>query len=100
MTTNTGLTVYIYALTYLLFTSSGLDSSTTTLVTDLFSAGCLVSFYRYCFIEIPVSNANSVDPDQTLCLVTSELGLHCLPSTLFGVSRLKWIEVLTTIISN
>ena len=31
------------------------------------------------FIEIPVSNANNVDPDQTPHSVASDLCLHCLP---------------------
>ena len=30
-------------------------------------------------MEIPVLNANNVDPDQTLRSVASALGLHCLP---------------------
>ena len=36
--------------------------------------------------------ANSEDPDQTLCYAASDLGLHCLPVTLLGVSRLQWVE--------
>ena len=35
-----------------------------------------------CFIEMPVVNANSVDPDQTPRSVASDLGLHCLPNAL------------------
>ena len=46
-----------------------------------------------CFIDIPVFNANSVDPDQTLHSAASDLGLHCLPITLFRGSRLKLINV-------
>ena len=42
-----------------------------------------------CFIEIPVFNANNVDPDQMLHSVASDLGLYCLPGTLMGVSELK-----------
>ena len=34
--------------------------------------------------------ANSGDPDQTPHSVASDLGLHCLPITLLGVSRLQW----------
>ena len=41
-------------------------------------AGCLVRFYYHGFIEIPVSNAKSVDPDQTSRSVASAL------STLFA----------------
>ena len=32
------------------------------------------------FVEIPVLNANSVNP------AASDLGLHCLPNTLMGIS--------------
>ena len=31
-----------------------------------------------CFIEIPVSNAKSIDPDQTPRSSVSDLDLHCL----------------------
>ena len=46
-----------------------------------------------CFVEIPVFNANSADPDQMPHSVASDLGLHCLPSTLLGVSRLKLVNL-------
>ena len=36
--------------------------------------------------------ANSGDRDQTSCSVASDLGLHCLPITLLGVSRLQWVN--------
>ena len=36
--------------------------------------------------------ANSGDPDQTLRSVASDLGLHCLPITLLGVSRLQGVK--------
>ena len=32
---------------------------------------------------MPVLNANIVDPDQTPQSAASDLGLHCLPMTLF-----------------
>ena len=35
---------------------------------------------------------NSRDPDQMLCSVASDLGLHCLPVTLLGVCRLQWVK--------
>ena len=35
--------------------------------------------------------ANTGDPDQTPHFAVSDLGLHCLPTTLLGVSRLQWI---------
>ena len=36
--------------------------------------------------------ANSVDPDQTASSAASDLGLHRLPITLLGVSRLQWVN--------
>ena len=40
--------------------------------------------------------ANSGDPDQTPHSATSNLGLHCLPVTLLGVSRLQWVNLYLT----
>ena len=36
--------------------------------------------------------ANCEDPDQTPHSAASDLGLHCLPITLLGVSQLQWIN--------
>ena len=36
-----------------------------------------------CFIELPVFNADGVDPDQTPRSVASNMGLHCLQMSLF-----------------
>ena len=36
--------------------------------------------------------AKSGDPDQMQHSAASDLGLHCLPVTLFGVSRLQWVK--------
>ena len=36
--------------------------------------------------------ANSEDPDQTLRSAASDLCLHCLPTTVLGVSRLQWVK--------
>ena len=36
--------------------------------------------------------ANSGDPDQMPHSAASDLGLHCLPFTLLGVSRLQWVK--------
>ena len=38
--------------------------------------------------------ANSGDPEQTPHSAASDLGLHCLPSTLLRVSRLQWVKML------
>ena len=35
-------------------------------------------------------HANCGDPNQTWHSAASDLGLHCLPSTLLRVSRLQW----------
>ena len=37
--------------------------------------------------------ANSGDPDQVPHSAVSDLGLHCLPITLLGVSGLQWVNV-------
>ena len=67
------------------FKSSGVFN--TTLSTALFpNSGAsgyllllLLLLLLLCFIEIPVVNSNSVDPDQTPRSAASDLGLHCLP---------------------
>ena len=38
--------------------------------------------------------ANSGDPDQTPRSAASDLGLHCLPITLLGVTRLQWVNCI------
>ena len=38
--------------------------------------------------------ANSGDADQMPHSAASDLGLHCLPITLLGVSRLQWVVVV------
>ena len=40
--------------------------------------------------------ANSRDPDQTPHSVASDLGLHCLPVTLLGISSLQWVNSFVT----
>ena len=40
---------------------------------------------------------NSGDPDQTPRSAASELGLHCLPVTLLGVSRLQLVKEVSNI---
>ena len=61
-------------------------------------AGCLLDFINMHFIQIPLVNANSVDPNQMPCSVASILVLHCLPVTLLWVSRLQWVKHLKTFI--
>ena len=50
-----------------------------------------------CSIEIPLLNANSVDPDQTPRSVESDLGLHCLPMSLIWDIWHKWVNSLSKI---
>ena len=50
------------------------------------------------FIEIPVLNGNSADPDQTLRCVAYELGLHCLQMSFLWDARRKWVKGLSTIV--
>ena len=38
--------------------------------------------------------ANSGDPGQTPRAAASDLGLHCLPITLWEVSRLQWVKLV------
>ena len=45
-----------------------------------------------CFIEIPLFNANSVDPDETPRSVASDQGLHCLQMSLLWDNRHKWVK--------
>ena len=44
-----------------------------------------------CFIEIPVFNASSADPDQMPSSVASDLGLNCLSMSLLWDARHKWV---------
>ena len=53
------------------------DSSTLTLWTGAFPIKGMFLLLR-CLIEIPVFNANGVDPDQMLRSAASDQGLHCL----------------------
>ena len=70
------------------------DSSTLTLWTGPYSvkgvSGKLLLLPW--FTEIPVINANGVDPDQTPHSVASDLGLHCLPMSLLWDAMLKWVN--------
>ena len=39
-------------------------------------------------------NCMQIVETQTPLSAVSDLGLHCLPVTFFGVSRLKWVNCL------
>ena len=81
---------YKFHLTHLCW----MDSSTITLQASPFSQykGCLVSFIITIFIETPMFNVNSVDPDQTPLSAASDLDLHCLPMSLLWNARLKLVK--------
>ena len=53
--------------------------------------GCLVSYYNYLFIDIPVFDANSVHPDQR---PHSDLGLYCLPVSLYGMLGINDLRLI------
>ena len=44
--------------------------------------------------------ANSGDPDQTPRPAASDLGLHCLPITLYGIFTLQWIKQTLFLLGN
>ena len=48
--------------------------------------------FRYSYRKKTKVFANSGDPDQMQHSVASDLGLHCLPITHLGVSRLQWVN--------
>ena len=45
------------------------------------------------FTELPVCNANSVDPDQTPRSVASDLGLHCLPFPFYRMLDINELRI-------
>ena len=46
----------------------------------------------WCFIEIPVLNAKTADPDLMPHFAASDLGLHCLPMSFLWEARHKWVK--------
>ena len=48
--------------------------------------------FTYSYRKMAKLFANSGDPDQMPHSVASDLGLHCLPSTLLRVFRLQWVN--------
>ena len=66
----------------------------------LFESSTFVPFTFFCWIfYLNNFNCNSNqkkemkrDPDQTSGTATSDLGMHYLPITLLGLSRLQWVN--------
>ena len=52
---------------------------------------CDLDIPRELMVELHVF-ANSGDPDQMPCSAASDLGQHCLPVILLGVSRPQWVK--------
>ena len=71
-----------------------MDSSTSTLwINQFLIDGMSCSFLLLqCFIEIPVFDAHSVDPDQMPRFAASDLGLHYLSMSILGNARNKWVN--------
>ena len=70
----------LHILTIERLTYCRVDFSTSTLRTGPFPKERVSGwFLLLLFIEFPVFNANSVDPDQTPRSVAPDLGLNCLP---------------------
>ena len=67
-----------------LFYPKSLDRSISS------SRGVWLVLFLPCFIEIPVFNANSVNPDQMPQFAASDLGLHCLLMSFLLDARHKW----------
>ena len=44
------------------------------------------------FYSNSVINANRVEPNQTPRSAASDMGLHCLPVSILGDARHKWIN--------
>ena len=70
------------------------DAPTLTFLIGLFPVEGISGYFLLLpyLMEIPVSNANSIDPDQTPPSVASNLGLHCLPMSLLWGARFKWAK--------
>ena len=64
-----------------------MNSSMLTLSTGPFRIWEYLFSLLPCFIEIPIFNANSVDPGKTPHFVASDLRLHCLPMSLLWDAR-------------
>ena len=45
----------------------------------------------YSIFGLKILLANNVDPDQTPHIVASDLGLHCLPMTLFTGFQVRMV---------
>ena len=67
-----------------------MDSSTITLCPGPIPIeGVSCEFFLLpSFVEIPLVNANSVDPDQTRNSAANDLGLHCCQWN----ARIKWVN--------
>ena len=81
----------LYSINVNLYMQSGLfyPSSLDLSISKSRVSGYFLSLI--CFIEIPVANANSVEPDQMPHSVASDLDLHCLPISPLWITRHRCI---------
>ena len=90
------IAIGVSSLFFVLFlTQSCLVDSSTSLFGQVHFQfeGCLFCLSVLSFIiEIPVLNANSVDPDQMPHFAASDLGLHCLQMCLLWYIRYKYVK--------
>ena len=72
-----------------------MDSSTAAVWTDQFSTEGVPGQFSSLpyFTEIPVFNANGVDPEQTPHSVASDLDLNCFPMSLLWDARHKRVKI-------
>ena len=73
-----------------------MDSATSTLCTGPFATEGLFCWFLLlpCFTEIPLFNANSVDPDEMWQNAASDLGLHCLLLSFLRDTRSKLVDCI------
>ena len=71
-----------------------MDFSTLTLWTGPFQVKDVSGWFLLLpwFTEIPVFNANSIDPDQMPRSAASDLGLRCLPMSHLWYKWHKWVN--------
>ena len=69
-----------------------MNSSTSTPWTGQFQVEGMSLFIKSMFNRNSVFDANSVDTDQMPHSVASDLGLHCLPMSLFLDAGHKWVN--------
>ena len=70
-------------------------TSTSNLWTGPFPTEGVAGYFLLlpCFIEFPVFNTNSVDPDHAVPSAASDLGPHCLLMSTLRDTRRTWVKI-------